>query len=467
MKVLFYNGMNITPHIETEMEIAVDLIKNKHEVYFTHCKGDLLTCCTNPSHVEWICRNCADKKKRAFQLIDIPKKNIIPYPKIVLDETIIPKSFASIDELKQFSYEGSDIGLGVASSLISEQRDHKLNTLLFNEHIQRGLRTALLVHKAGKKILDKVQPDEVVLFNGRFLDIRPFMRLCEQRNIKFYAHERGGTMNKYILCENSTPHSLTAIAKEIETLWGDGGPDKEEIGSRFFTDRRSRITQSWVVFTENQERGRLPEGFDRSKKNIVLYNSSMDEYEGIAGFSSRIYPNDNVGLLKLMESFQHEKNIHFYLRVHPNLKGLENSQVKELDEIGARFKNLTVIRAEEVVDTYSLLDAADIAVAFSSTMGIEASFWGKPVVLLGNAFYDQLNGFYKPSTHEEVVALLHQQLEPLPSKDILKYGYWELERGIYYKYYQPETLFTGKFMEQSVEVSKPKKVVNYLLAKGK
>lgn len=468
MKVLFFNGINITPHIETEMEIAADLVKEGHDVYFVQCRGELHFCNINFTHAEWICRDCRSRQENSFNILGLPPEKILYFSDVAPDEKIIPEKFASIDELKAFTYEGSDIGMGVVSSFVSAYRDHRLDTEAFRKDIREGIWTSLYVHENAKKMLDELKPDLVIFFNGRYLEIRPMMRLCEERGIHFQTHERGGTIEKYILCDNSTPHSLENLAREIEDGWNAAGPDRAETGRRFFVDRRNRIMQSWIVFTADQERGSLPADFDRNRKNVVLYNSSLDEYEGIAGISGKIYPADNIGITKLLEAFELSSDTHFYLRVHPNLKGLQNTQVRELEEMAARFKNLTLIRAEEMIDTYALMDAADIVVVFGSTMGVEAAFWGKPVVLLGHSFYDRLQGFYLPKTHEEAVALLQQDLQPLPAgDDMLKYGYWELERGIYYKYYKGTALFEGTFMGKSIAVTPLQKLVNFLLVKRK
>lgn len=467
MKVLFFNGINITPHTETEMEIATDLMKEGHDLYFVQCRGELRTCCINFTRAEHICRDCRSRQQNSFDIIGLPSEKVLHFGNVPVDEKLIPEQFASIDELKAFTFEGSDIGMGVASSLVSAYRDHRLDTEKFKKEIRDGVWTSLYVHENAKKMLDELKPDLVIFFNGRYLEIRPMMRLCEERGIHFQTHERGGTLHTYILCDNSTPHSLSALAREIDEGWIKAPEEgRQERGKQFFTDRRNRILQSWIVFTGDQQRGSLPAGFDKSRKNIVIYNSSLDEYEGIAGIGGKIYVHDNAGIASLLESFEHRKDIHFYLRVHPNLKGLENTQVRELREIGKRFPNLTLVAAEEMIDTYALMDAADIVVVFGSTMGAEAAFWGKPVVLLGNSFYDHLKGFYKPATHEEAVALLEQDLQPLPwGDDLLKYGYWELERGIYYKYYKGTALFEGTFLGKSIAVTPGQKVLNYLLTK--
>lgn len=460
MRILFFNGLNITPHLEREMEIATDLIKEGKEVYFVQCRGDLETCYANPFHTKWVCGNCSKRKMKAIDMLNIDHSHILHFSKVDIPESVVPERFETLNDLKSFVYEDIDIGMAVASSLISLIRDHNLDTIKYRELIKKGIRTALSVYIAGKKMLDEVKPDLVVLFNGRFLEIRPVMRLCERMGIDYYTHELGGILNTYLFRKNSTPHAIKTIEKEIIELWGNGGPEKEKIGAKFFTERRDRIMQGSLVFAKNQKDGLLPEGFDPSKKNIVIFNSSLDEYEGIAGFTNKIYENDNIGIHRIAESFKNDANIHFYLRVHPNLSGKKNTQMKEISDMRNEFSNLTIIAPEETIDTYAMIDAANTVVVFNSTVGAEACFWGKPVVLLGNSFYAFLKGFYKPTTHEEVIELLKQDLQPANNSDILKYGYWELSKGIPYKYYQPLSLVKGKFMGEKVNISIYDKVLS-------
>jgi hypothetical protein len=462
MKILFFNGLNITPHLEREMEIATDLINEENEVYFVHCRGELQTCRLNPSHTKWICGNCSKRKMKAMNMLNINSAHILHFPKVGIPDSLIPEKFETLKDLKSFTYEGVDIGMAVASSLISLIRDHRLDTEKYQALIRKGIHTALQVHAAGKKLLDEVKPDLVILFNGRFLEIRPVMRLCEQRHIDYYTHEVGGVMNTYLIRKNTTPHAVEAIAKEILELWGDGSCEKEKTAARFFEDRRNRVMQGNIVFAKNQKQGHLPESFDASKKNIVIFNSSLDEYEGISGFENKIYADDNVGIRSIVASFKNDPNVHFYLRVHPNLSEMKNSQMKEIMRMKEEFENLTVIAPEEVIDTYAMIDAADTVVVFNSTTGAEACFWGKPVIVLGNASYAFLKGFYKPTTHAEVVRLLKQDLHVLDKSDILKYGYWQLSKGIRYKYYQPSTLVTGKFMGEEVNIPLYDKVLSLL-----
>ena len=451
MKILFYSSYHATPHIETELEIATRLINDGHEVYFLQCKGESKVCFANPEHSLIGCQLCISKVNNAYKQLNLPASRFLTFPKVNIEPTALQTTFVSVQELKDLNYKGCDVGMAVASSLISYTRNHKPDLRYYTSFIERGLKTAMRIYEVAEKVLNQVQPDEVYLFNGRFLEVRPFMRVCEQRNITFYTHERGGILSKYMLRQGSIPHSLATAAIEIETLWGEGGPAKEEIGNKFYTDRRDRVVQGWHTFTDSQTWNKLPPGFDKSKENIVIFNSSMDEYEGIAGFNNPIYEDDNDGIRKILEAFANDTSKHFYLRVHPNLKQLKNVQLDEINQIALKYKNISVISAEEDIDTYGLMDNADKVITFGSTMGMESVYWSKPVILLGRALYEQLNCLYIPKSHQEAVDILNNKELACFNKELtLKYGYWCLNFGNPHQLYSPLSVTKGVFKEKPI-----------------
>jgi hypothetical protein len=448
MRVLFYSSYHATPHIETEMEVAKQLMSEGHEVFFLRCLRQLNICFANPDHTFLGCKVCISKISRGYEKIGVPEKNVFSFPEteVNIDEVYDEKKITNIDELKKLTYKGWDLGLAIFSSLVSSVRDHQPDVNYYKNFIKRGIKTAVFVYKSGSKLLDEIQPDIVYLFNGRFLEVRPFMRLCESKGIKFYTHERGGVLKNYLLREKGSPHSLKLAAEEIKNLWGNGGKEKEDTGRNFFEDRRKRVIQGWHSFTADQVYNKLPENFDVSKQNITMFNSSMDEFEGIAEFKNYIYKDDNDAIEKIVAAYQHDPSKHFNLRVHPNLKNLDNTQTKQIDALSKKYANLTVIGATEDIDTYELMDKSDKIIVFGSTTGIEAVYWNKPVILTSTAFYESLNCLYKPSTHEEVLQLLNDpELKPFNQKEALKYGYWILNMGTPFEHYQPLSVQKGLF----------------------
>jgi hypothetical protein len=451
MKILFYSSYHATPHIETELEIATQLMNQGHEVIFLRCLKQLNTCFANPEHTYFGCKVCISKISRAYNRINVHEKNMVSFPEVIIDvdQVYDANNIKNINDLKNITYKGWDLGMAVTSSLVSIVRDHEPDVNYYKNYIRKGIETAVFVYESGHKLINEIKPDEVYLFNGRFLEVRPFMRLCEERSIKFYTHERGGVLKNYMLREKSIPHSLVSAKNEIEALWQTGGEEKEAIGRKFFEDRRNRVIQGWHSFTKGQEYNKLPAGFDTLKNNIAIFNSSMDEYEGIAEHKSGIYENDNTGIEKILSSFKDDKDKHFYLRVHPNLKNLHNTQTKGIEAIRKKYTNVTVINADDDVDTYELMNRCDKVIVFGSTAGIEAVYWNKPVILLSRAFYDSLDCLYKPATHQEVLKLVSNTvLKAFNQQESLKYGYWILSMGVPYKLYRASSVGKGVFNDK-------------------
>ena len=458
-RYLIYSTYYPTPHFETEMDIAKQLIQAGKEVFFLTCKSYFQTCFVNINHHRAICNVCQSKVEAGLKELSIPKNRIIQFPNVPLyhTESFLKERITSIETLKAFKYKGSDIGLAVASSIISIRRDHRFDINAYWQDIVRGINTAQMVHDATEIVFEQIKPDAAILFNGRLIENRPFMRLCERSGITFYTHERGGLTNKYSFIENSTPHSLERIKKEIETTWQNADINKEKIGVSFFEGRRNGAQQSWYSFIKNQEKGLLPSSFDKKKFNISIFNSSMDEYETIPDFDSKIYQNDNDGIEKICAAFEHNLNYQFYLRVHPYLKGLRNTQIKELEKLAAHFKNITIIRPSEKIDSYALMEASDSIISFGSTMGVEALYWGVPSLLAGRAYYEDLKGLLKPSSHEQVVEMIenikiNDKTNPSTQHkdEAIKYGYWCLTFGTPYQYFTPTGISSGTFSGKKI-----------------
>lgn len=442
------------------MEIASKAIDEGNEVFFLVCEANLKTCFINPDHKKNLCNTCQSKVKAGIKALAIPAENILKLSQFEVGDITSQYVFSSVDDLKRFSYKNSDIGIAVASSLVSYTRDHQFDTNKYADKVNSGIATAIKVHEIGSQVIDLIKPDVVVMFNGRFLEYRPFMRLCENRNITFYTHERGGQIDRYMYRENATPHSLYSAKAEIESYWQLAGDEKYKIGENFYLDRRNRVVQSWSVFTEEQKVGMLPTGFDATKKNIGIFNSSMDEYEGILDFSNPIYNDDNEGIARICESFLEDESYHFYLRVHPNLKDLDNAQNKAINGMASKYKNLTIISAHDAIDSYALMEAVDTVVSFGSTMGIEAVFWGKASVLLGRAFYEDLDGIICPENHEQAVALIKDPPRKLSKESAVKFGYWVISFGIPFKYFKATDLFEGTFKGKKIRASIVTKIKN-------
>lgn len=432
------------PHLGTDLEIAAKHLDAGDEVHIIQCSGDLTSCEQNPSHTKFRCIACRYQLDKGLSLINLPDQNRHELALNNFYRCLDLPDFQSIEELNSFEINNVDIGMAVASSLISKTRDPNPNVRDFKNYIYENILMSNSIYNAIKYHLQKIEPDIFYLFNGRFAAIRPALRAAQDLGIKTFVHERAGVLQKYTVSEDTYPHDIEYQKKIISNFWDNSRPDneKEEIAKQWFIDRRGGKDQGWYSYTKSQKKKKMPDGFDASKRNISIYISSEDEYAAIEGWQNPIYKSQTDAINAILNA-DIDENIRFYLRIHPNLRGLDNTQTRELCEL--KGKNLSIISADSKIDSYELIDACEKVISFGSTVGIESVYWGKPSILAGRSLYEDLGSCYIPKDHEEFIKLINDHLKPLSKLGALKYGYFQSLAGIPYIYYDPDSLFKGKF----------------------
>ncbi len=398
---------------------------------------------------------CRSLLKNGLNIIGFPSANLLQLPKKYDIIEPIPSKFPCFQDLLKYKYDGMDLGRVTAANLTFFLNwEHKLNTIVHREVISRVLKNVIAIYSGMLQILKKNAPDLVYIFNGRFAQPGAVLFACEKLGIHYITHERAGTLNRYYLRHDAIPHDLKITYEEILNLWENSAEDKQKLAEQWFVERRGGVSQGWYSYIKNQKRDTLPENYDDTKINVGIFNGNIEETLTLKGQENPLYPTENEAIEDIARRFQGEKNICFYLRMHPHLSGKNNSQTRELKRIGRLYKNFIVIPPESPLHSYTLMDHCSKVIVFGSTIGVEACFWKKPVILNGRAFYEGLDCAYIPHTREEFFKLITSDLPPKNREGALKYAYWEQRKGIQYKIYKPSSFAQGKFLGKTITPTK-------------
>jgi hypothetical protein len=459
MKVLVFGPYAInTPHFETDLEIVQSHLDRGDEVTFLACNSEMPACDNNPNHYFERCLQCISKRVAGIGLlsskIDVRSFfNLTERDRHELSGLRV--DFSSIEDLKSYRIENFDIGWGVLCSTIFLTRDPVPALRELAGLVRQLVVSSFSVYRSMQNQLDRIKPDRVYIYNGRFAAMRAAMRACQSRKIPFFTHERGHDLNHYALFEEAMPQNLKYRELDIRKQWAAaaGNPEREKIASQFYLERRQGVVQAWFSFVKDQQPELLPSNWDGQKNNIVVFISSEDERAALGeDRTGLVYSTQLAGLKRILESLDEDRrNLHVYLRMHPNLRGVKNEYARSLMSLTG--KCLTIISPEDPVSSYALVDAADKVLTFGSSVGIEAVFWGKPSILVGQSLYWPLGGTYTPGSHEEVIELLKGKLEPKDKEAALMYGYYMKTFGIPFKYFKATGIFEGEFMGRKVEHS--------------
>lgn len=434
MKILvFCSSSLLKPQLGIQLEEAENYALQGNDVKFVYCKKCMNACSYNLYKSSLICNYCQNEYKRMinkkwhFSFVELienanKKKHVFKYN--------------CIDDIKRIIYKELEIGYACLSSYISATRnpeptiDDKFrntfdclleNTCKLTNHIE--------------DLLKKENPDKVFVYNGRLHDTYPVMQLCKKYNISFVCTEvnKFGTEYYKQYFENDIPHSPEIRCKQIYNYWETDSISLEEktnIGKSFFQKRKNRESTNDKVYTKKQVSNLLPSDFDRNKRNYVIFNSSEDELASLGSeFAKKnLFKSQLEGIKYILDITKSLNNIHFYLRIHPNLAGLPFSYHTDLYKL-SKYENITIIPPTAKIDSYAIMDACEKVIVFTSSMGIESVYWGKPVIVLGNTFYSSLKGFYKPENINLVKDLLLDDLKPMTNEDAIKYGYYLLRKN--------------------------------------
>ncbi len=461
MKVLFFEPYAISrPHFEEALEL-VQLHLNKDDyVTLYYCSGNLSFCEGNVDHKFWNCAECIGRRLEGISRLKYSKNRFkVSNFQLLFQEQIDfinhwNLKFSSIDELKKFEFEGIDLGMSVASSLISTIRDPEPELIKYQLLIDKLFKSALTVYFSFKNRFINEKFDVVYFFNGRFSNIRPLLRLCERNHFTYIIHERGANMFKYELFVNHLPHSTDAWQNKVLISWENEKDNQKKINTavKFYVDKKKGVEYSWHSYVTDQNPEELPTEWNCNQRNIVIFNSSDDEYAAIKEFDLSIFGRQVDALKRIKEHFLHDDTIDIYLRMHPNLKNVQNFVTEEIKFLNGG--NFRIILPSSTVSSYKLIECASVVVTFGSTTGIESTFWGKPSILVGNSFYKKLNVTYNPDNFEELFDLIRNVNEPKPLLGTYKYAFHLATFGIPFKYYEPIEIFKGKYMGKEIVINK-------------
>jgi hypothetical protein len=461
-KAAFYIPHYWTPHLEADLELMRKHVDAGDEVVAYICSGELLTCYANMTHMEELCNRCVNKRRNAFDVTGLGDKvqlrsfvNLKASDKEVLARYRGVK-VETIEQLVDIKLENCPIGKTILNELISQTSESEPDLSEAEVFLTHAIESAALVYLSFKNHFEETRPDIFYTFNGRFIVADPAIWAAVATNTNYAVHDRApGAMGRYSVIKNERLHSLAFWKKEIERTWNESKERVEErarIASEWFEARFNRQNQAWFSFTSEQSHD-LPPGFDRQKTNVVIFNSSEFEMAAMDDYKSPFYKDQNDGAHRIASDLAGRSDVNVYFRVHPHLKGKGNSQSRFIEEkLQDRFQNFFVIPAESPISTYQLMLNSDLVITFASTTGVEAAYHRIPSLLMGRAWYEDLNCCNKVQSHDEAIELIVARRFKLSEdeldrrkQDALKYGYFSATYGVPYEMFEQTGIFEMKY----------------------
>lgn len=454
MRIIVFGTQPHSPHFETQLEIMQQHIDAGDDVSYVSCDRALPYCDANRKCSTLFCLSCVGKRENGLKLLPRGLKQIRLSDYIqptVLDDAAIQ---AAIDTnaFNTYKVDDYDCGEAVLSSFYSDIGHICVELGDHLPFLKNALTASITIHTAAVELLSNKHYDLAYLFNGRDATGRAWLRACEKTNTPFFVHERGSSIDSYMLIPNTVPHDVHYRNTEIKTYCDERkDQDQLSVADKFY----SRMSKGKMAHRETnhlklQNKDLLPDGWnDTNKKKVVFFTSTETERSALTGFYQKRFYADIPDAINRITSDLNKQGFDglFGIRMHPN-SGKETECMQS--RINAdQYDFVATVLPTSPVDSYSMLKAADIVLVFTSTIGMEACYNGKAVISLEKSKYNELGGSYNPQSHEEVIQwIMQEELPPLPKDAAIKYGFYTLTFGNKFRFItmkgQNKCSFMGK-----------------------
>ena len=172
---------------------------------------------------------------------------------------------------------------------------------------------------------------------------------------------------------------------------------------------------------------------ENNKKNIAIFPGSNWEYiafsQGLTNMNNENFNQYDV-LEKILKNRFIKDNFNLYVRWHPFLEKAGPKEKIRINEIKNKYNHVNFYLPNSKINSYNLIEFSDIVISFGSTIGVEATLYGKPSILFGRTFWEDSAAAHKVNKIDDLLDLLKKNsLKPKPYLNALKEGYYQRHRG--------------------------------------
>ena len=335
-----------------------------------------------------------------------------------------PVNRSGIRELK---YRGASVG----RAILQVHPDD--NTPITDEHfwprewVETSLRSFAWAFDQMCALIEDRRISLVVVFNGRFLHDAAALAAAAAYALPVLSYDFGGNETDFDLTRDPT-HDWSALQRRMLVMFDSWDvEDRRAVGSAWFEERRHHSDPRNAKFVESQRRGNSIK-IEKAGPLIAFFSSSGDEVSELDLDWSEYFYGQSGALRAVVSAVKEIPNATLVVRTHPHLRHKPRKDVEEWHRDVELAQPHIHLDEFSDVDSYTLMDEADVVVTYGSTTGVEAAYAGRPVIVMGPSAYDELGCATRVTSQEELRRALWER--PVGSKDgSLAYGLMMNRRG--------------------------------------
>jgi hypothetical protein len=309
----------------------------------------------------------------------------------------------SLDELLAWEPDGVAFGALVLPTVRWVLRRHDLqDSEPVRRLVRQFLRSAIGLHRRFEELLERQRPRALVVFNG-IMYPEAVARLCARRaGIPSFTHEVG-------LQPFSTffsAHEATFREVEIDPKGKLSAPEMKRLDEYLHGRFSGRFRMAGIDFWPEMQP--LPKSLEA---RLAGFRQSVAVFSNVVFDTSQVHAN---ALFRTMFEWledlgrvipRHADTL-FVIRAHPDEdrpgKESQQSVADWFERSGLRqAPNVVFLGPSDYVSSYDLIRRSKLVLVYNSSVGLEASIEGVPVLCAGRARYTQIPTVFFPASRVE------------------------------------------------------------------
>jgi capsule polysaccharide export protein KpsC/LpsZ len=115
-------------------------------------------------------------------------------------------------------------------------------------------------------------------------------------------------------------------------------------------------------------------------------------------------------LERTVKYFAEQSDLQLMVRIHPGEQHTKGPSVADIvNQALQRIpENICLISADDQINTYDLLEIADLGLVYTTTVGLEMAMSGIPVIVVGQTHYGEKGFTFDPKSWEDYFLLLER-----------------------------------------------------------
>ena len=318
------------------------------------------------------------------------------------EDTNLAKALGNLalDTLSKFEYQGAPLGKLALPSLRWILRRHHLDDDEPTRQLYRQyLLSAWGVVRTFNALLEELNPQAVVVFNGMFYPEAAVRWAAQQRGLPVITHEVGLRPFTGFF----TPGEATAYPIHIPDDFELLPAQNERLDSYLVQRFQGNFTMAGVRFWPEMQ-SLSPEFWQRAEtfRQVVPVFTNVI-FDTSQGHANVVFEHMFAWLDLVLELIKSHPETFFVIRAHPDECRPGKESLESVADWARRnsvrdMPNVLFVDSGEYFSSYELIQRSKFVMVYNSTIGLEASLLGVPVLCGGKARFTQLPTVFLPQS---------------------------------------------------------------------